>query len=341
MILFLLLKKDWRQIIYLGSISLIIFLASLALQGIEVWTTYLLKILPRNNQGEIHSAYLTTYQSALMLFKYLFVKEEALNPNPLVDSVMLFKISLALFKAVVLTLSTIIAIRRKDILSFSLVILCGILISPYGSTYSNVLLLMLLIALLRENNQRFFWISAVVVFLIGNLPTNTFESLPVVLRFPRLMLMFGLLVFMFWMSRVSVNGKVFLAYLLLLGVPIAFQSSRREDNSKRLLSDATHNLIFDYGIKNGFIYYEYWYNGPEIYVTGIAATDIKTRGVEIRENEIFYNEEQMTSSADNKIRPSVLDNHSIIYLSDKGKGIGFYTLRVISLDHRKQTPERE
>lgn len=332
-VLFLILKKDWKQIIYLGGLCMVILLISVALQGIEVWKTYLSVILPRNNQGEIHAAYLTTYQSALMLFKYLFVREEISNPNPFIDSLVLFKISLILFKAVVLAICSIIILHSKDILSFALVLLCGILISPYGSTYSNILLLVLLIALQKNNRSVVFWISALLIFLIGNIPISVFEHLPVILRFPRLILMCALFGFIFRMSEAKMNGKVFLFYILLLGAPALFQPTNVSDPSKQFLSNNMHNLIFDYGIKNGFIFYLYWYDGPETYFTDIAASELKLGNVSIRENQIFYNGRQLTNSTDNKSKASIVDDHSIIYLSDKGKGIGFYTLRVIPLNH--------
>lgn len=331
-VLFLILKKDWKQTIYVGVLCTIILLVSVALQGIEVWKEYVLVILPRNNQGEIHSAYLTTYQSALMLFKYLFVREETLNPYPFIDSLILFKISLILFKGVILAICSIIIIHRKDILSFACVLLCGILISPYGSTYSNILLLILLIALHKENKDAVFWIAAIFMLLIGNIPSSVFEQLPVLLRFPRLILMCVLLGFIFWMSGAKVDVKIFLFYILLLGASALFPSTQVQDPSKQLLSKNTHNLIFDYGIKNGFIFYTFWYGGPETYLTNIAAANLKTDNVYIKNNQVFYKDKKMTESSDNKINVSVLDNNSILYLSDKGKGIGFYSIRVIAIN---------
>lgn len=336
LVLFLIIKKDWKQIAYLGGSCTIILMASVLLQGIEVWKEYLLIVLPRNNQGEIHSAYLTTYQSALMLFKYLFVREETLNPEPFIDSLVLFKTSLILFKTVVLAIGTFIIIHRKDILSFGLVLLCGILISPYGSTYSNILLLMLLIALQREKNSIVFWISAFLIFLIGNIPTVMFEQLPVAARFPKLILMCLLLIFIFSVNEIKLDVRLFLLYLVLFGIPALFQSNDSKDPSKRFLSKDTHNLIFDYGINNGFIYYTYWYGEPKTHSTNIEATQLQTDNVYIKNNQVFYQEKQITLSSDKKIKACILDSHSILYLSDKGKGIGFYTIRVIPVNDRHE-----
>jgi hypothetical protein len=304
----------------------------LILQGIDVWKEYLLVVLPRNNQGEIHAAYLTTYQSALMLFKYLFVREEVLNPHPFIDSLALFSACLTIFKASVLTLTTIIVIHRKDVIALGVVLLCGILISPYGSTYSNILLLILLIGIRKEMNEKLFWSGALLVFLIGNMPTHYFESLPVIMRFPRLMLMCGLLVLIFFIERDKVNLKLPLLYLALLGIPALLKSNPIDDSSRRLLSKEMHNLIYDYEVKDGFLVYAYWEGKPSFHKTDIAVNEVTSENVSIANDQIFFNGKQLTYGPDNKSKVSVINKNSLIYLSDKGKGIGFNTLRVISLE---------
>ena len=145
--LFLIIKKEWRQTLYLSMTCGVMLVISLIFQGMEVWKEYLFVVLPRNNQGEIQATYISSYQSGLMLFKYLFIKDEYLNPDPLIDSVTLFKTSLVLFKAAVVGCCTIMLLYRKDILSFGVALLCGMLISPYGSTYSTLLLLILLVGI--------------------------------------------------------------------------------------------------------------------------------------------------------------------------------------------------
>ncbi|WP_276367534.1 glycosyltransferase family 87 protein [Chryseolinea sp. H1M3-3] len=334
-VLFLLLKKDWKQIFYLGCFCTLILFFSVSLQGVEIWKEYLVRVLPRNNQGEIHAAYLTTYQSALMMFKYLFVRDEILNPEPVIDSLPLFKISLLLFKATILALCTMIVLNRKDFISFAVTLACGILISPYGSTYSNILLLILLIALEKEKNSTIFWVYATIIFLLGNLPVSAFEAMPVILRFPRLILMCFLVILIWWSMKVQFNAKVFGIYLLLLGVPILFQSNMSKDPSKLLLTQHKHNLIFDYGVTNGILFYTYWYDGPEKQDTDIAVEILETNKISIKNNQIFFQEEQLTNSSDNKINASLLSDNRIIYLSDKGKGIGFYTIRVINLKNER------
>jgi hypothetical protein len=330
--LFLIIKKDWRQTLYLSITCGTMLFVSLLFQGVDVWKEYLFVVLPRNNQGEIQATYISAYQSGLMLFKYLFIKEEYLNPDPFIDSAALFKICLMLFKTAVVGCCTVMLLHRKDILSFGVTLLCGMLISPYGSTYSNILLLILLVGIQKTMNKNLFWIAGTIIFLIANLPVELFDRLPILLRFPRLILMCALLVLLIWKDSVKVEPKVFLAYLFLMGLSLIFQRQPKEDISRRILPKETHNLIYNYGIKDGFIFYNYWMGHPEAYLTNIAANTLSTDQVFIKQNQIFYKEIQLTHGADNKTMPMLFDGKAIMYLSDKGKGIGFYTLRIIPLN---------
>ena len=54
--------------------------------------------------------------------------------------------------------------------------------------------------------------------------------------------------------------------------------------------------------------------------------------VELKENQIYYDGKQVTFTDDHKLKPTLFDGHKLVYLSDKDRGIGFYTLRVIDLN---------
>lgn len=334
LLLFILLKKDWKQVFYMGVTCMVILTASILLQGIDVWMEYLLTVLPRNNRGEIQSAYLTNYQSALMLFKYLFIREEVLNPTPLIDSPFLFKGCLVVFKAGILALCSLLIIHRKDILAFGVTLFAGMLISPYGSSYSNILLLFILFAVQREGRSTFFWVTMLLIFLISNLPLGPFQALPLIFQFPRLLLMIILFVYLFAATTSKMKYSVLILYIFILGIPTLLQRDDAVDTSTRLLSDEKHNLIFDYGLKNGFLYYNYWEGESKIQSTEIPVTNLQKNSVFIKNNQVFYKDNQLTNSSDNKIKPGILNSKSIIYLSDKDKGIGFYTIRVISLPNQ-------
>jgi hypothetical protein len=61
--------------------------------------------------------------------------------------------------------------------------------------------------------------------------------------------------------------------------------------------------------------------------------------LELRDNQIWYNGEQITRSPDRKAKPALADGTDIIYLSDKDRGFEFYTLRKIRPDGSPPQPD--
>ena len=59
--------------------------------------------------------------------------------------------------------------------------------------------------------------------------------------------------------------------------------------------------------------------------TGFPVTD--TAPLELRNNQIFYHGRQLTTTTDSKKKPMLINGSFILYLSDKNRGPGFYTLR--------------
>jgi len=331
--LFLAVKKDWKCMAYLLCACLLILGVSIGLQGIAVWKEFFVTILPRNNQGEIGSAYTSNYQSALMLFKYLFIKDELLNPSTLPGGYRVFAFLLLIFKSVVLGFCCSIMKDGKSIVAFGSMLLCAMLISPYGSTYGNILLLILLMAVLKENDLRHFLFTAILIFLISNLPINLFQHLPVLFRFPRLFLMIVLYAVTFYFSGTKVIPATFGLFIILFSGSV-FRNTSSTDTSERIVADEQHPLIFDYGLLNGSLYCRYWdEKGENTFVTNVRGKKLTTTDVTILDNQIFYKGRPLTTGRDNKIKARVLDDESILYLSDKGKGIGFYTPRIITLTH--------
>jgi hypothetical protein len=51
----------------------------------------------------------------------------------------------------------------------------------------------------------------------------------------------------------------------------------------------------------------------------------------MKKNQLFYKGKQLTFSRDRKKKPMLATDGSIVYLSDKNRGVGFYTLRKIPL----------
>jgi hypothetical protein len=55
------------------------------------------------------------------------------------------------------------------------------------------------------------------------------------------------------------------------------------------------------------------------------------QGLDLRDNQVWYSGRQLTASPDRKEKPMLVNGEYIVYLSDNGRGAGFYTLRKMKL----------
>ena len=60
--------------------------------------------------------------------------------------------------------------------------------------------------------------------------------------------------------------------------------------------------------------------------TETAVKSIDTTSIYLIDNQIFYKNKQLSFGKDNKLKPAIINDHTLIYLSDINKGIGFYSL---------------
>lgn len=331
-LLFLVIRRQWKTLAYTGAACLVLLTASVLLQGVEVWRVFFAEVLPASQNGYINAAYTTNFQSFYSLLKYLFVYEEVLNPAPLIASLVTFNILLVAFKVMVLAMCTAVIARKDDLLAFGFLVCGAILLSPYGNTYGSILLLLIALPVLAEGNNKKTVLMIFLIVLIANLPVSLFRQLPLVFQFPRLLLTIGLFLFIFIEQKVRLSYKAVLVFALLL-IPSLFLNKQSADKSKRLLAMEDHLLIYDYQFNNGTVTYNYWRaNGENKGTVTLPGTTLTGKDVEIRDNQIFYKGRQLTNTADHKKKAHVLDEQYVVYLSDKDLGRGFYTLRKLALE---------
>jgi Glycosyltransferase family 87 len=330
--LFLILRRDWGPVIKLAIFCIALLAVSMMAQGIHVWETYLRDVLPANGRGEISGAYVVNYQSLLMLLKYAFVGDATLNPSPLLDSTVAFFVSLIVFKAMLLTWCVQVVLKENTLLSFGMLIFTGILLSPYGSTYTYILLIPLAIAACSAFGKGgLVWI-VVLIFLIANLPLGLFKDLPIMLQFPRLALSACLFIGVIFLTRLEFEWPIFAAAVSILFISWLLEPSKPNDASMPLIAKDMHSLVFDYGDEKGTLFYKYWTElGEDSEYTSIPV-DTLTQ-LQLVNNQIVYDGKQITNTPDRKLKPSLLNGDRVIYLSDKNNGMGFYNLRVIDLNN--------
>jgi hypothetical protein len=352
--LFLLLRRRYRDALYLGIGCTLLLALSAGINGIAAWNFYGAVILPRMNHGELNDSFTYIFQSAFMLLKRAFRYDQLLNPHPITDNPWLFTIGTAIFKSIILTPVVLLTIaappitvpttnrENDDFFPFTVWIAASMLISPNGSSYSLVLLILPLLGLLYRTRPcppliqtRPFSPPILAILLLTvacAIPVNHFGTLPLLAQFPRLYLLL-LLYFLLNHPRLYTRSLALGAVLAALFFALDIRSNLpKPDPSSYVLTKEAHLFIDDFTARNNRLIYS-WRDdqGRHEQRTDYSVDLLSIDSLELRDNQIWYNGEQITRSPDRKAKPALADGTDIIYLSDKDRGFEFYTLRKITL----------
>jgi hypothetical protein len=324
-------KKQYKQAAYCGVTCALLGIVSLLLNGFASWQYYVFTIFPRANSGELNDSYTYLFQSAFMLLKNLLVYDEIQNPQVLFNNIPVFVISMVLFKALVLAGCVSITLHKKTtgFIAFAGWITASMLLSPNGSSYSLILLLMPLLAL--ANSKRIYlYVGMALVFCISAIPVQALNGWPLLLQFPRLYLLLLLFLLLIITAGARFSPKPFLAFFVLLLLAETPKLLAKKNNSAYLLPDELP-LVYSYAIKDNRLVYFYWDDkGSHETLTDYAVRQYTTSDVRIQNNQLYYKEKQLTSTPDRKQQAMLINGKQIIYLSDQYRGFGFYTLRQIA-----------
>ena len=332
---FLLARKDFKAMLYLSVACALLIMSSLLINDFSSWQLYISQIFPRLNNGELNDSFTSIFQSAFMLLKNIFIYDELMNPVAIYNSPYLFIIMLAAFKTFLIGSCVMVTIRRgvNDFLSFAIWMAASVLISPNGSTYSLIIFMIPLLALFSLDISYVQKTTLIfLLLLICNIPIHYFSSFPLLLKFPRLYLLIVFFIAMIFIAEIEFNYKILSAFFVLFLSVESFRLLRKEDKSNYLLTRDEHILIYDYYIGNNTLAYSYWSEqGSKEALTGETVKDSSTKDLMLKDNQIYYKGKKMTDSPDWKKKPMLIDGAYIIYLSDKNRGVGFYTLRKLKL----------
>ncbi len=335
-VLLFLFKKHYENLIYTVAICVFFFGISCLFTGVDVWLFYLQNVLPKASNGEIATAFIDNYQSLFMFLKRLLVFDFTENPVSFFNNPKLFSGLVFGFKITLITIGYYISKKvKQQLFIFSYWILATILISPYGSTYTFLLLIFPLIAFLKReisNNKKLVFL--ILLFLINNFTITFFiqNSFPFsYFRLFFLLLFFGIVVSIVFKK---VQWKVVIVVTLISVVSIIFINENETLKTDYLLDKNAPILIYDYKIENQKLTYFYWKENGEN-SKSIPFKHNKTQNLEIVNKQIFYNNKQLTFDTSNKLKPILIDDKTLLFLSDYDRGLGFYALREIEIKNLK------
>jgi len=332
LIFIFLFKKQFKPLIYIAISCLLLFLVTGFFTGFDIWSFYFKSVLTKASNGEIAGAFVDNYQSIFMFLKRLMVFDATENPNAFFNYPVLFSVLVFALKIGLLITGYFVCKKESNSLFvFSYWILTTILISPYGSTYTFILLLFPFLVLAKSdisNVKKVVFLS--LLLLINNLPLDYFTAN----RFPFSYLrLFALaLFFILFLSLIyrKINWKIITLSTVISCLLIALFKKLEIENSTYFLHQKTPILVYDYKINNNQLTYFYWNeNGQNAKLISFEIQN--SNPLKLKENQVFYNKKQLTFDKDNKLKPMLINENLILYLSDYDRGIGFYTLRKINL----------
>lgn len=322
----LLFRKKYKAFTYLSLACLVLFGCSLLISGHEVWEFYFTSVLPKSGKGEIASEFVQNYQSMFMFLKYSFP-----------SNIVVFSMLLFVFKISLIALSFIWTKQLKSNLKiFSFWMLFIILWSPYGSTYSLLLLLFPFIFYSKKVNKKSF-LLIVFLFVINTIPIHYFSGFSIPFSFPRLWVLLLLIVFVISTSEIQFHWKKSLLIIVPITIIYFFGFLPKENTTTLKTVSKKHILTYDYKIENGNLSYIYWDDkGEHSETTAIKVKTVDSINISLQNNQLFYKNKQLTFTKSNKLKPAVLNDSILVYLSDFKKGIGFYSIHISPFDSKSK-----
>lgn len=334
LIAFLLFKKAYKPAAYLIFCCALLTIGSVLLNGVEIWFFFFEKVLPKASNGEIATAFVDNYQSVYMFLKRIFITDAIENPYPAVNNPFLFHLLLMSFKLGLVFMGYYITqIKKNTLFVFSYWIIIMLLLSPYGSTYTFILLLFPFFSIVNTNSSPIVK-CGFILLLCGNCnwPLQFFTNSVFPVSYCRLLLFLLFFILYLLSEKSTVNWK-WSPMVLVLAAGMSYYSIHimRPADAMGLLPVKSPVLIYKYTITDNRLTYYYWNeNGENRMSIPLAAS--KTAEATIRNNQIYHNDKQLTYGNDNKTNALLVNNKTLIYLSDYNRGIGFYTLRVLKTE---------
>jgi hypothetical protein len=331
-ILYFLFRRQLQPILHTVLFTTFFVLITLPFVSIDTWIFYVEHVLSKASKGEITAAFVDNYQSMLMFLKRCFVFDATENPNVLSESIMLFSGFLMAFKIAVIALGYYLSTRVSNkLFVFSYWIVSMIALSPYGSTYTFILLLFSFIFIVKSNipiwkKTSFF----MLLFGINSVPISSIILEPFPFSYLRLFLVMLFFIAFIGFEYQKINFKITTLVCGLLS--LVFSITDKENNiESTLVLDKSPLLVYNYTISKTKLTYFYW-DEKGSHSQSFLLKNSSLEQLTLQKNQIFFKHKPITSDQSNKLKPMLIDDSMILYLSDSKRGIGFFTLRKIELN---------
>lgn len=333
----LLLNKRFKAVLISVFCVLVLIVVSIWQSGFVIWQAYFTEVLPTTSTNHSGVGYQFNAQSMLVFLKTLFVKDAYYNPSVIIDSFSTFTILTWIYKTIVLAVF-IQAIweHRKDVFKvFVITTISLFLLQDRTATYTQILWIIPLVYIFRtEISSKLKYNSVFMVLLICNIPMNWLADLPILFKFGRMWLIIALGIFILLHFIKKVKFK-YILYTCCFSVPICILSIVNYTPSKAeyVLPNKDYFIVHDYYEDNGYLTYKaLGRNGEVVKKTELIINAMNDRDLQVLDNQVYYQNKQVTFDNSLKSKPKLVNNSEIYFLSDYNTRRGQFTLRKITVE---------
>jgi hypothetical protein len=326
-LLYFLLIKKYRIIAYSLLFGILFYGLSVMFIGYRTVNLYFTEIIPRLFNNEIIGPYHFSNQSLYTLLLNFFTYDQLANPQPFLNSPLLVIAIESIIVTVILCL--IYSLRKSDRFQFfSLVIFSIILISRYNTSYSMILLFPAGVALIRAwSHERTIIIISLSLLLIStSFPIERFEHTLLIANYGRFIGMAALYICIIFYLKPGINYQLG-ALIFAVVLPARYLSFPRQEGEYFYLQNRS-GILFDSKIKGNDLILYSTMGEREHTDTFRIHGKISTEGLSVLHNNIFFQSLELTSAASRERNPFLLNDDTLVYMTDNWQGTGFYKLKM-------------
>lgn len=251
LILLFIVRRDFKPLPRYIFWMLVISLITLWCVGTEVSFFYLTKVLPASLQGRLSEEFVLNYQSVHMWSKALFTALPQYYPAPLLDlGPNASSVFNALFAGSVLCAGIGFTWRSSVAQSIGIWLVIGLLITPYGSSYSLIILGLATALGFQPENRKQFWVAVAILALISVFRYSWLAAFPVYLQFPKLLFIVALFI-IFIKDKAFVAKPIFFAIIgMFISLKVIFTNNSHE---RKEYAISPQSLVCDYEIEGNTV----------------------------------------------------------------------------------------
>lgn len=333
LILLLWREKRWSASFKYIARAVGLVLISCIFVPVDFWLRYVMEVFPRILANEFNDPFSASHQSMSVLLRSLFVYDSHLNPNPWIENFQIFTVLDMLFKLSMLYALWRLLMKTKSSLEgFGLVLLFAIAYNGYSTVYAMVLLLPLMLGLWKRKTP-ISYLTLVVLVLGFSIPATLVSSVFSGFTLFRMAMFLLALILIFFAFKPKLQTLAF-APIVLFAIVVSFLKPDPNMDAELVGPQSSELLTFDYALgANGITTHFFNENGEHATHLDKEILSIDSTSVQLKDGQLYFNDVAITKGSDRKRKPRLVNESEVYYLSDAGRGVGFFALRKMTWIH--------